>query len=301
MIKLGDLIQEIKAVPARSGLVYWPDIRNNLRKEFKSGYKIYNNLSEPYPSIKISFYLPGENRPISDVDPKDVYNYLTFINTLNWKFDLKTDIYGKDTIYAYPLDIPRGDEKIGFTNRLGNEEFFKSYLSRLKDLGIYSGYVNKDIAWNSWIKHYPQGSFPENVQEIKAIPAYTNVDIVKTLQKPDNIKMLRSFVKNYLLNQYDVDEYKNYYYLDVIEVKPENIKNINSVTYIAPIMDTRKYQNTFYDTNNVAYINFETFPYTIFTFESNMDFTLLSPLNYDFLGIDEGDNDIVAINFDAFD
>ena len=55
MIKLGDLIQEIKVIPARSGLVYWPDLRDNLKKEFKRGYKIYNNLSEPYPSIKISF------------------------------------------------------------------------------------------------------------------------------------------------------------------------------------------------------------------------------------------------------
>ena len=45
MIKLGDLIQEIKVIPARSGLVYWPDLRDNLRKEFKRGYKIYNNLS----------------------------------------------------------------------------------------------------------------------------------------------------------------------------------------------------------------------------------------------------------------
>ena len=297
MIKLGDLIQEIKVIPARSGLVYWPDLRDNLRKEFKRGYKIYNNLSEPYPSIKISFYLPGQARPISDIDPKEVYDYLTFTNALNWKFDLKKDAWGKDTIYGYPLDIPRGDEKISFSDRPNNKEFLNSYLSRLKDLGIY--YVDRYTAWNSWIKHYPQGSY--DIREIKVIPAYTKVDIVKTLQKPDNIKILRSFVKNYFLDQYDVDEYKNYYYLDVIEVKPENIKNINSVTYIAPIMDTRKYQNTFYDTNNVAYINFETFPYTIFTFESNMNFTLLSPLNYDFLGIGEGNNDIVAINFDAFD
>lgn len=296
MIKLGDLIQEIKVIPASSGLVYWPNLRKNLRKEFKRGYKIYNNLAEPYPSIKISFYLPGAARPISDIDPREVYNYLTSFNARNWKFDLKKDQWGKDTIYGYPLDIPRGDEKVVFSDRVDPTitGLLNSYLSRLKDLGIY--YMGKDDAWNSWIKHYPQG----NLQEIKVIPAYSKVDIVKTLQKPENIKLLRSFIKDYFIDQYGIEEYRDYYYWDVSEVKSENIKNINSITYLSDIKDARKYQNMFYDIDNIAYINFETYPYAIFTFESNVNFDYLRPWNYEYTGIGGGVNDIIAINFDTF-
>lgn len=163
MVKLTDLLKEIKILRGSTNMVYWPDLLKRLRKEFGRSFKIYNNLNERYPSVKISFYKPGATEPISNVDPEDVHAYLVGLNTQNWKFDLKNDAYGKKTIYAYPLDMPRGDESRGLALWMPDDEaedVLIPYFSRLKDLNII--FPNREEARKSWRKH-----FPYSLQEIK--------------------------------------------------------------------------------------------------------------------------------------
>ena len=171
MVKLTDLLKEIKILRGSTNMVYWPDLLKRLRKEFGRSFKIYNNLNERYPSVKISFYKPGATEPISNVDPEDVHAYLVGLNTQNWKFDLKNDAYGKKTIYAYPLDMLRGDESRGLALWMPDDEaedVLIPYFSRLKDLNII--FPNREEARKSWRKHFPY-SLQETgiIPEIKAV------------------------------------------------------------------------------------------------------------------------------------
>jgi hypothetical protein len=154
MIKLVNLLKEIKVVSPKTELIFWPALLKALRRNFGKNWKIYNNLTTSSPSVKI--YNATNNL-------EDIKQFIDSID--GWR----SSPISRGQLLIYPTTMARGKVKQDILTSYRHPEreispLVLDFFTKLRQQGIAD--LNTPQEYFSFIKPH----FPAGVNEIKVEP-----------------------------------------------------------------------------------------------------------------------------------
>ena len=159
MIRLVNLLKEIKVVNPKTELIFWPALLKALRRNFGKDWKIYNNLATSSPSVKI--YSATNNL-------EDIKQFIDSID--GWRSSpISRGWQGKTQLLIYPTTMARGkvSQDLWASYRHPEREISPlvlDFFTKLRQQGIAD--LNTPQEYFSFIKSH----FPAGVNEIKVEP-----------------------------------------------------------------------------------------------------------------------------------
>jgi hypothetical protein len=159
MIRLVNLLKEIKVVSPKTELIFWPALLKALRRNFGKDWKIYNNLATSSPSVKI--YSATNNL-------EDIKQFID--STDGWRSSpISRGWQGKTQLLIYPTTMARGkvNQDLWASYRHPEREISPlvlDFFTKLRQQGIAD--LNTPQEYFSFIKPH----FPAGVNEIKVEP-----------------------------------------------------------------------------------------------------------------------------------
>lgn len=159
MIRLVNLLKEIKVVNPKTELIFWPILLKALRRNFGKDWKIYNNLATSSPSVKI--YSATNNL-------EDIKQFIDSID--GWRSSpISRGWQGKTQLLIYPTTMARGKVNQDLLSSYRHPEreispLVLDFFTKLRQQGIAD--LNTPQEYFSFIKPH----FPAGVNEIKVEP-----------------------------------------------------------------------------------------------------------------------------------
>jgi hypothetical protein len=159
MIRLVNLLKEIKVVNPKTELIFWPALLKALRRNFGKDWKIYNNLATSSPSVKI--YSATNNL-------EDIKQFIDSID--GWRSSpISRGWQGKTQLLIYPTTMARGKVNQDLLSSYRHPEreispLVLDFFTKLRQQGIAD--LNTPQEYFSFIKPH----FPAGVNEIKVEP-----------------------------------------------------------------------------------------------------------------------------------
>jgi hypothetical protein len=157
MIRLVNLLKEIKVVSPKTELIFWPTLLKALRRTFGKDWKIYNNLAASNsPSVKI--YSATNNL-------EDIKQFIDSID--GWRSSpISRGWQGNTQLLIYPTTMARGkvSQDLWASYRHPEREISPvvlDFFTKLRQQGIAD--LNTPQEYFSFIKSH----FPAGVNEIK--------------------------------------------------------------------------------------------------------------------------------------
>jgi hypothetical protein len=193
---------KVKAAMQLTGLDLWPNLLKVLRQEFGQGFGFYNNLNEPYPSVKISAYPEEKAQKIQ-----------SFVDNLgNWKTKITQGSLGQYHVMLYPKNLARGRDlqrtlELNIANPYAlNNPDISNFFNQLKADGFYFDSV-KDY-FNYTNRHFKTRSqIDEEFQRMQKLAGIINEIKAVPPSIPYKYAYLEGREDLYIFTQQDFDDY----------------------------------------------------------------------------------------------